>query len=166
MSDFLDGITLNNTLTSTSTSQGLTANMGKTLKDLIDGINNSTGNNTGDEPDASETVKGIIEVATQAEVDAATVGFRAVTPATLKGHLGVTGTLSTTLTYQGLIGNGSLTSIAVNHAIGNQFVTAQAYENSTGNKVECQITLTSASQTTFSFNVAPASNSIRVVIIG
>ena len=36
MSDFLDAITLNNTLTSTSTTQGLTANMGKTLKDLID----------------------------------------------------------------------------------------------------------------------------------
>ena len=38
MSDFLDAITLNNTLTSTSTTEGLTAAQGKVLKDLIDGI--------------------------------------------------------------------------------------------------------------------------------
>lgn len=36
MSAFLDGITVNNTLTSTSTSQGLSAAQGKVLKDLID----------------------------------------------------------------------------------------------------------------------------------
>jgi hypothetical protein len=48
MSDFLDAITLNNTLTSTSTTQGLTAAQGKALKDLIDGLNVGTGSNTGD----------------------------------------------------------------------------------------------------------------------
>jgi hypothetical protein len=36
MSDFLDGITVNNTLTSTSTTEGLSAAQGKVLKDLID----------------------------------------------------------------------------------------------------------------------------------
>jgi hypothetical protein len=49
MSAFLDAITLNNTLTSTSTTEGLTAAQGKVLKDLIDGINPSTGTNTGDQ---------------------------------------------------------------------------------------------------------------------
>ena len=48
MSAFLDAITLNNTLTSTSTTEGLTAAQGKALKDLIDGLNVGTGTNTGD----------------------------------------------------------------------------------------------------------------------
>ena len=38
MSAFLDAITLNNTLTSTSTTEGLTAAQGKVLKDLIDAL--------------------------------------------------------------------------------------------------------------------------------
>ena len=166
MSDFLDGITLNNTLTSSSTSQGLTANMGKTLKDLIDAINTSTGSNTGDEPDSSTTVKGIIETATQTEVNDGTAGIRAVIPSTLRSTLGITATLSTTLTFSSLIGNGTLTSIPVTHAIGNQFVQASVYEVASTDKVECEIELTSATVTTFKFNVAPASNALRVVITG
>ena len=166
MSAFLDAITLNNTLTSTSTTEGLTANMGKALKDLIDGLVLSTGTNTGDEPDASTTVKGIIEVATQTEVNNGTAGSRAVIPSTLKSTLGITSTLSTTLTFSSLIGNGSLTSIPVTHAIGNQFVQASVYEVSSTDKVECEIELTSATVTTFKFNVAPASNALRVVITG
>lgn len=166
MSAFLDAITLNNTLTSTSTTEGLTANMGKALKDLIDGLVLSTGTNTGDEPDASTTVKGIIEVATQTEVNNGTAGSRAVIPSTLRSTLGITGTLSTTLTFSSLIGNGSLTSIPVTHAIGNQFVQAEVYEVAAMDKVECEIELTSSTVTTFKFNVAPASNALRVVIIG
>ena len=38
MSAFLDGITVNNTLTSTSTTEGLSAAQGKALKDLIDAL--------------------------------------------------------------------------------------------------------------------------------
>ena len=166
MSAFLDAITLNNTLTSTSTTEGLTANQGKALKDLIDGLNVGTGSNTGDEPDASTTVKGIIEIATQTEVDAGSDSSRAVTPSRLKSTLGITATLSTTLTYSALIGNGSLTSIVVTHAIGNQFVQAEVYEVAAMDKVECEIELTSATTTTFKFNVAPALNALRVVIIG
>lgn len=44
---------------------------------------NLSGTNTGDEPDASLTLPGIIELATAAEVQAATDAVRAVTPATL-----------------------------------------------------------------------------------
>ena len=166
MSAFLDAITLNNTLTSTSTTEGLTANMGKELKDLIDALVLSTGTNTGDEPDASTTVKGIIEVATQTEVNNGASGNRAVIPSTLRSTLGITATLSTTLTYSALIGNGSLTSIVVTHGIGNQFVQASVYEVAAMDKVECEIELTSTTTTTFKFNVAPASNALRVVIVG
>ena len=166
MSDFLDAITLNNTLTSTSTTEGLTAAQGKVLKDLIDGLVLSTGTNTGDELPASTTVAGVIEIATNTEANAGTLTNRAITPANLKNVLGTTATLATTLTYSELIGNGTLTSIVVTHAIGNQFVQAQVYEVAGMDKVECEIELTSSTTTTFKFNVAPASNALRVVIIG
>lgn len=164
MSSLLDAITLNNTLTSTSTTEGLTAAQGKVLKDLIDAINTSTGSNTGDEVQATETVAGIAEIATQAETDAGTDNQRIVTPLKLKNTLGITGSLATTLTYNALIGGS--TSIAVTHNIGNQWVQAQVYEVSTKDKVECEIELTSATVTTFKFNIAPAASSLRVVIIG
>tara|TARA_R110000744_G_scaffold43955_1_gene98231 strand:- start:1451 stop:2767 length:1317 start_codon:yes stop_codon:yes gene_type:complete len=165
MSDFLDAITLNNTLTSTSTTEGLTANMGKSLKDLIDIILGAmSGTNTGDEPDSSTTVKGIIETATQTEVNNGTAGIRAVIPSTLRSTLGITATLATTLTYTQLVGGS--TSQVITHAIGNQFVQVQVFEVAGMDKVECEVELTSATTTTLKFNTAPAANSLRVVIIG
>jgi hypothetical protein len=167
MSAFLDGITVNNTLTSTSTSEGLSAAQGKVLKDLIDAINvANTGTNTGDEVSATTTVEGIIEIATNTEANAGTLTNRAITPANLKNVLGTTATLATTLTYSELIGDASATSIVVTHSIGNQFVQAQVYEVAGMDKVECEIELTSTTTTTFKFNVAPAANALRVVIIG
>lgn len=125
-----------------------------------------TGTNTGDEVSASTTVKGIIEIATQTEVNTGSDTLRAITPSRLKSTLGITGTLSTTLTYSALIGDAVATSIVVTHAIGNQFVQAEVYEVAAMDKVECEIELTSTTTTTFKFNVAPASNALRVVIIG
>ena len=164
MSDLLDAITLNNTLTSTSTTEGLTAAQGKVLKDLIDGLNVGTGSNTGDETSASLSNEGIAYLASQAEVNAGTNTTKIVTPSRLKSMLGFTGTLSTTLTYTEEIGNGTLTSIPVTHSIGNQFVQASVYEGTT--KVECEVVLTSDAITTFKFNVAPTSDQYRVVITG
>ena len=167
MSAFLDAITLNDTLISTSTTEGLTAAQGKVLKDLIDTINtNNTGVNTGDEVSATTTVEGIIELATQTEVNTGTDSSRAVTPSTLRSTLGITADLTTTLKYSQLIGDGSATSIIVTHNIGSQFVQAQVFEVAAMDKVECEIELTSTTTTTFKFNVAPATNALRVVIIG
>ena len=118
---------------------------------------NTSGVNTGDEPTASTTVQGIVELATVAETTAKSDTTRAVTPA---------GLASFTRKYTGLIGNGSATSIAVTHGLGQQYVTAQAFEAATNELIECDITLTSSTQTTFGFSVAPASNAIRVVITG
>jgi hypothetical protein len=164
MSDFLDAITLNNTLTSTSTTEGLTAAQGKVLKDLIDGLNVGTGSNTGDETSATLSNEGIAFLASQAEVNAGTNTSKIVTPSRLKSMLGFTGTLSTTLTYTEEIGNAVLTTIPVTHSIGNQWVQASVYEGTT--KVECEVVLTSASITTFKFNVAPTADQYRVVITG
>ena len=167
MSAFLDAITLNNTLTSTSTTEGLTAAQGKVLKDLIDTINtDNTGVNTGDETSATLSNEGIAFLASQAEVNAGSNTTKIITPSRLRSTLGITASLTTTLTFSGTIGNGTLTSIPVTHSIGNQFVQASVYDVSTTDKVECEIELTSASVTTFKFNVAPTTGQYRVVITG
>lgn len=64
------------------------------------------------------------------------------------------------------IGNGSATSITVSHGLGTLDVQVQVYEVSTGETVECDVTRTSTSQVTLGFSVAPASNSLRAVIVG
>ena len=120
-------------------------------------LGNTSGTNTGDEPSASTTVEGVVELATQAEAQAKTDTTRAVTPASLADFA---------RKYTGTIGNGSSTSIAVSHGLGSQYVTAQAFDASTNELVECDITLTSSTQTTFGFSVAPTTNAIRVVITG
>ena len=134
------------------------------MKDFIDGLNVGTGTNTGDEVQATTTVKGIAEIATQTEVNTGTDNTRIVTPLTLKKHLGVTGSLSTTLTYSQLVGGS--TSQVITHSIGNQFVQVSVYEVAGMDKVECEVELTSANTVTLKFNVAPAANSLRVVIVG
>jgi hypothetical protein len=164
MSALLDAITLNNTLTSTSTTEGLTAAQGKVLKDLIDGLNVGTGSNTGDEVQATTTVAGISELATQTEVNTGSDAQRIVTPATLKSTLGITATLATTLTYSQLVGGS--TSQVITHGIGNQFVQVAVYEVAAMDQVECEVELTSSTTTTLKFNVAPGIASLRVVIIG
>ena len=120
--------------------------------------------NIADIVSASTTAKGLIELATQMEVNTGTDTTKAITPNRLVSTLGITATLSTTLTFSDTIGNGVLTSIPVTHNIGNQFVQASIYEGT--EKVECQVVLTSASVTTFVFNVAPTTNQYRVVITG
>lgn len=82
----------------------------------------------------------------------------------------VTG-LTTALTgvthkYTALIGNGAATSIAVTHSLGTQWVTAQVFDATTNEMVECDVTLTSSTQTTFGFATAPTTNQYRVVIVG
>lgn len=68
--------------------------------------------------------------------------------------------------YTTTIGNGSLTSITVTHSLGNQYVTAQVFDAGSNVLVDCDVTLTSTSQTTFGFATAPTTNQYRVVIVG
>ena len=69
-------------------------------------------------------------------------------------------------TYSATIGDGSSTSISVSHALGNQYVVAQAYDASSNAQIECDVSLTDANHTTFGFASPPASNGVRVVIHG
>jgi hypothetical protein len=68
--------------------------------------------------------------------------------------------------FTATIGDGSTTAIAVTHSLGTQDVIAQVRDASTNAVVECDITQTSTSVTTFTFATAPASNAYKVVIIG
>ncbi len=113
--------------------------------------------NGGAVPVANTTTQGKVGLATQAEAQAKTDTTRALTPASVADFA---------RKYTGTIGDGSSTSIAVTHGLGSQYVTAQAFEVSGNAQIECDVVLTSSTQTTFTFATAPASNAIRVVITG
>ena len=62
---------------------------------------------------------------------------------------------------------GSTTSYVVNHALGNQWVTAQVVRNSGAfDLVDVDIELTDANNVTVRFATAPASNAYRAVVVG
>lgn len=68
--------------------------------------------------------------------------------------------------YATTIGDGSLTSIPVTHSLGTKDVTISVRDAATDAAVDCDWTATSTTVTTLTFAVAPASNSLRVVVIG
>jgi hypothetical protein len=106
---------------------------------------------------ATDVVVGLVELATQAEAQAKSATDKALTPAAVADFARkVTGTL----------GDNSNTSIAITHGLGSQYVTAQVFDASTNALVECEIVLTSATQITFTFAVAPTTNQYRYVIVG
>lgn len=67
--------------------------------------------------------------------------------------------------FTATIGDGAATSIAVTHNLGAD-VLVQVRDASTNAIVECDIVLTNSTQATLNFTVAPALNSLKVVVIG
>ena len=98
-----------------------------------------------------------VEYATLGEAEAKSDAGKIITPSVLTNF-----TLKKTFT----IGDGSATSIACTHSLGTKDVTVQVRDASTDAIVECDVVNTSTTVTTLSFAVAPASNAIKVVIIG
>ena len=76
------------------------------LTSQITGTNSGT--NTGDEPDASTTVKGIVELATNTEANAGSATNRAVTPANLQAYTG-----ASTIATVGTITSGTWQGTAI-----------------------------------------------------
>lgn len=109
---------------------------------------------------ASETVAGIAELATQAEVDAGTDTTRIVTPAGLSAWSGRIRKASAS------VGDGSGTSFAVTHNFNTTDVVVNTFLISTGEEINCEVTRNSVNQVTVEFSAAPTSSSIRVVVIG
>jgi len=69
-----------------------------------------------------------------------------------------------TKTYKALIGNGTLTTIPVTHGLNSQDLIIQLFDASTNETVYADVVRTSASQVDVTFSVAPASNSIKILI--
>ena len=108
---------------------------------------------------ATETVLGLAEIATQTEVNTGTDDQRIVTPLKLKTYLdaAVGG-------YAANVGNASATSFTLTHNLGTRDVIVAIYDNATYEEVMADIVVTSTSVVTVAFAIAPSTNAYRVVI--
>ena len=69
--------------------------------------------------------------------------------------------------YQLGVGNGSLTTISINHALGEQFCLVQLFKTLTPfNQVECDVNVVDANNLELIFTIAPTTNEYTVVITG
>lgn len=109
--------------------------------------------------DATTVVKGIVQLATNAEAIAGTNSTKAVTPLALKAVLD-----ATVGGYAANFGNGSNTSFTITHGLNTQDVTIQVQRVSDRAVVEMETKAASATTVTISCNVAPANNAYRVII--
>ncbi len=108
---------------------------------------------------ATETVLGLVRLATQTEVNTGTDDTTAVTPLKLKTLLD-----NRTGGYAANIGNGSATSYAVSHGLNTVDVIVMLKDNTTLEEVFADVVITDVNTVTVSFAAAPASNAYRVVI--
>ncbi|MGB0975166.1 MAG: hypothetical protein ACPGU9_09275 [Flavobacteriaceae bacterium] len=116
-------------------------------------ITNASGSITIDAEDASETNKGVVELATTAEALAGTDTTTAVTPAGLAAR-----------SWVGSIGDGSTTAITITHSLGTRDVIIQLYDVSSYDTVYADVVRTTTDTATITFATAPATNDIRVLV--
>lgn len=116
---------------------------------------------------ATETVAGIAEIATTAEVTAGTDDARIVTPLKLKQALGTSGTISNARKFVATVGDGAALTYVVTHNLNSLNTNASVSRTLTPfDAVECEILDTSVNTTTFNFNVAPTAAQYTVTIMG
>jgi hypothetical protein len=108
---------------------------------------------------ASETSAGILEIATQAETDAATLDNVALTPLKAKTASWMR------KAFAANIGDGSATSYAVTHNFNTRDVQVQVFRNS-GNydDIIVDVERTTVNAVTVIFSAAPTSNQFRVLV--
>jgi hypothetical protein len=124
--------------------------------DTNDVVWGSFGSNAGP---ASDTSAGVVELATQGEVDAGVDTARAVTPA------GLAGSVYASRKFNATIGDGTATSYVVTHNLNTRDVVVEVYRNS-GNydTVLAEVQRTSVNAVTIVVDTALASNALRVVV--
>jgi len=113
----------------------------------------ASGNATAIVSAASATAAGKVELATTAEALAGTDTSRAVTAAGLAAR-----------SYRAAIGDGSATAIAVTHSLGTRDVNVQMYDASSYETVMAQVVRTDANNVTVTFNTAPTSGDVIILI--
>lgn len=106
---------------------------------------------------ATTSTLGLAEYATSTEAEAKSDTTVALTPASI-----VNFPQKKTFT----IGDNSATSINCTHNLGTTDVVVAVYEASGGAEIECDVTRSSGNVVALGFAVAPATNSLKVVIIG
>lgn len=109
--------------------------------------------------EATTLVKGIIQLATNAEALAGTNNTKAITPATLKAVLD-----AQVKGYVANFGNGTNTSFTITHGLGTQDVLVQVQRVSDRKEVVVEWAAASNTTVTINVNTAPATNSLRAVI--
>ena len=110
-------------------------------------------------PGASETVAGVAEASTQAEVDAGTAGFTFVRPATLAAWSGRMRQQVAT------IGDGSATQIDVTHNFATRDLQVSVWETGgTFREIRVETRLPDTNTVRFVFAAAPAVGAYRVVV--
>ncbi len=110
---------------------------------------------------ASETTAGVAEIATQTETDAGTDDLRFVTPLKLATYA------NRKLKYSADFGDGAATSYTITHNLGTKDVQVTVYEvGGSFREALCEVQHTSVNSVTILAQPAPASNSLRVTVLG
>ena len=157
--NLLDGVTA--TTSELNILDGVTANA--TEINLLDGLTVLSGSNTGDEPNSSTSVRGIVELATSAETQTGTDATRAVTP---------DGLASRSVTAAIDVSNASFVTnkyAEITHNLGTEDVIVEIFDVSTKQTVMADVARTdkldaaSTSKVKISFGVVPPNN-IGVII--
>lgn len=123
---------------------------------------------------ATETVRGVAEIATQAETDAGTDDSRIVTPlklVTYIGNQGYTKKFAVDLDGAGeasvtRVFAGGVTTFTVNHALGTSTVQVEVREIASGKTVLTEVDSVDANNVDIAFNGTVADDVYTVVIIG
>jgi len=144
--NIMDGVTA--TTSELNILDGVTSTA--TELNLLDGITTLSGSNTGDEPDASASAKGIVELATAAEVITGTDTSRVVTADTLSAKSVVCDIDVSSLTDQNIV--------TITHNLGTADIIVQVYDKTTEANIMCDI-----ARTTDDFGTAPP-NDCRALI--
>lgn len=112
---------------------------------------------------SSTTTKGVVELATNTETTTGTSTTLATTPAGVNAAINAK-LDAFTKSFAATIGDGAATQIDANHGLGTTDVIVQLFEVSTGDTIFADVTRSSEDIVQLRFSVAPASNSIRVLI--
>ena len=150
-------------VTVAGTTGGVAFNVGDVIIAKIDGASTTLASDwiqlEVNRDQATESVLGLVKIATQTQTNTGTDDTTAVTPLKLKTLLDarVGG-------YAANVGNASATSFAVTHNLGTVDVIVMIKDNTTLEEVFADVVITDTNTVTVTFATAPASNAYRVII--